>query len=94
MTTLIDNPDLAADGAGPNLKSYQDAGIRGMYDQWENGKFKTFDATRNQYNTPAKDFFYKYFHVKTIINILELSDNAHTLKRLFWAARIADMLRW
>ena len=47
LAILVDTPDLTAEGAGLNLKSWQEAGIRRMYDLWDKGKFKTFEDIRS-----------------------------------------------
>ena len=52
LSTLVDNPELSTEGIGPNLKTWQRAGINRVYDLFDNGNFKTFEALKIQYNIP------------------------------------------
>lgn len=63
LTTLLDNPELTAGGAGPNFKIWQELGIRRVYDLWDKGTFKTFESLRTQYKIPTNDF-YKYLQIR------------------------------
>uniref|UniRef100_A0A096LVM8 Reverse transcriptase zinc-binding domain-containing protein n=1 Tax=Poecilia formosa TaxID=48698 RepID=A0A096LVM8_POEFO len=63
LTTLVDNPDLTVEGAGPDLRSWRDAGVARMHDLWHSGKFKTFEELRTQYGIASRDF-YKYLQLR------------------------------
>lgn len=84
LAILADTPDLIKEGAGLNLKSWQEAGVRRIFDLWDKGKFKTFEDIRSQHSIPVKDL-YKYLqirhYVKSKTGSLELPTNCYLLEK-------------